>query len=386
MTDKPDNTKVTVAAQNLPTELTRLEMRRVLQNSLYPEAKDESVDLVLDYCRATGLDVMQKPVHIVPINVKNKNGDYVYRDTIMPGIGLYRTQASRTGQYAGISEPEYGPTQILKVNDFQMEYPEWCKITIKKRDPHTHQIDEFSAKERWLENYATAKRDTTYPNAMWKKRPYAQLAKCAEAQALRKAFPELGAAMTADETYIDPESIVYDQPTTVEQPKSKKTEARPPVAPRPSSPGPLNADSANTDNSAGSPGKTDSGNMVSASAPTADAAKVADASTRTETSNGADKAGSPEPASAPESSAAQKPESVSPGTADKDGSPSSAADAGTKSKPMIAAQLRIINAKLTNAGLSIDDMTKAFGPIAELQFEDFNPIQKWIAEQQEKSE
>jgi len=58
---------------------------------------------------------------------------------------------------------------------------------------------EFIATERWLENYATAKRDTQAPNAMWKKRPYGQLAKVAEAQALRMAFPEFSAGYTMEE-------------------------------------------------------------------------------------------------------------------------------------------------------------------------------------------
>lgn len=36
-------------------------------------------------------------------------------------------------------------------------------------------------------------------NAMWKKRPYGQIEKCAEAMALRRAFPEVGDATTSDE-------------------------------------------------------------------------------------------------------------------------------------------------------------------------------------------
>ena len=42
----------------------------------------------------------------------------------------------------------------------------------------------------WLETYATAKRDTDAPNEMWRNRVFGQIEKCAEAAALRAAFPE----------------------------------------------------------------------------------------------------------------------------------------------------------------------------------------------------
>lgn len=231
--------------------MTEAEMMNVLQNSLYPGAKPESIKLVLGYCKAAGLDPMQKPVHIVPMDVKVGNS-YTKRDVVMPGIGLYRTQAERTGQYAGISVPEFGPVKTMKTKARQynnahaddktftlvdgpdIEYPEWCKITVKRllRDMTV----EFTAIEYWIENYATAGKDTTAPNAMWKKRPFAQLAKCAEAQALRKAFPELGAAPTADETIIPEEDFqgaTIDAKTgVVEMPKSRSPQnsAPPPAA------------------------------------------------------------------------------------------------------------------------------------------------------------
>lgn len=181
----------------------REELITVLSNSLYVGAKRESVEMVLCYCEATKLDPMQKPVHIVPMNTKNaQTGNYEWRDVIMPGIGLYRIQADRSGTMAGISEPEFGPmqTETFKSKDgkdVEATFPEWCKVTVKKI-VGTHIVD-FVAKEYWTENYATAGGSATAPNVMWKKRPRGQIAKCAEAQALRKAFPEVGAQPTAEE-------------------------------------------------------------------------------------------------------------------------------------------------------------------------------------------
>jgi phage recombination protein Bet len=209
---KPAGSALTVAEQNEA-------IRTALKTSLYPGASDASVDLVLAYCRASGLDPMTKPVHIVPMSVTVGKDERGYakketRDVVMPGIGLYRINAARTGEYAGCSEPEFGPTQHLqfkrevwedgpngkrvkKLVDGSLPYPEWCKVTVTKIVDGKER--EFTAKEYWLENYAE-KGDTGGPNSMWEKRPFAQLAKCTEAQALRKAFPEaVGSQPTADE-------------------------------------------------------------------------------------------------------------------------------------------------------------------------------------------
>jgi len=166
----------------------------VLSGSLYPGAAHNSVVMVLAYCQAAHLDPMLKPVHIVPIYQKGRG----MVDVVMPGIGLYRIQAARTGQYAGISDPEFGPPITTRMAGVDVTYPEWCRVTVK-RQMSNGLVAEFTANERWLENYATASKDSIAPNSMWKRRAFAQLAKCAEAQALRKAFPEVGSAPTADE-------------------------------------------------------------------------------------------------------------------------------------------------------------------------------------------
>ena len=172
-------------------QMTDAEIIPVLRSSLYPGASDASIKLVIGYCKATGLDPMMKPVHIVPMWDKNSKS---MRDVIMPGIGKYRTDAARTGQLAGIGEPEFGP----EVNYYGTTAPEWCRVTVKRLIAGVER--DFVAKEYWIENYATAGKDSDAPNNMWRKRPRGQIAKCAEAQALRKGFPEAtGSEPTAEE-------------------------------------------------------------------------------------------------------------------------------------------------------------------------------------------
>lgn len=190
------NALVKTEANALAT-MSEADLMRVLQVSLYPGAAPESIQMVLGYCKAAGLDPMQKPVHIVPMwDGKARQ----MRDVIMPGVNLYRTQAARSGECAGVTEPEFGPDKTENIGGVDITYPAWCRVTVSRRLP-TGEIVQFTAREFWKENYAVkgGQEKSIAPNAMWTKRPYGQLAKCAEAQALRKAFPEIASQPTADE-------------------------------------------------------------------------------------------------------------------------------------------------------------------------------------------
>ena len=118
-------------------------------------------------------------------------------DTIWPSIGETRITAMRTKQYAGISEIKHGETVSRKIGKTQLEYPEWAQCSVFRMIDG--QPREFvGPRVYWLETYARKGRDLD-PNAMWARRPFGQLDKCAEAAALRAAFPEEGSGPTAEE-------------------------------------------------------------------------------------------------------------------------------------------------------------------------------------------
>ena len=193
MNTLPANIQTALTERNIDTAVWT-----TLQNSVFPGAKDESILLAVDYCKARKLDILKKPCHIVPMSVTDaKTGNKNWRDVIMPGIYEQRITAFRTGQMAGQDEPVFGDTVTFR----GIEAPEWCRGTVYRFI--NNERCAFSHTEYFSEACATTKEGK--PNSMWSKRPRGQLAKCAEAGALRKAFPdELGGVITADEVNEEP--------------------------------------------------------------------------------------------------------------------------------------------------------------------------------------
>jgi phage recombination protein Bet len=112
-------------------------------------------------------------------------------------IDLFRSQSEDTGKDGGCDEPRYGPDMQVEITEYKgkgqgrttskrkITVPQWASVTVYKLSgPQGTVRVPVVGKVRWSEFYPGPSR-----GAMWHKMPYNQLAKCAEAQARRKAFP-----------------------------------------------------------------------------------------------------------------------------------------------------------------------------------------------------
>lgn len=167
---------------------------RALIDAVFPAAKStDSVVLALSYCKARKLDPFKRPVHIVPVWDSEKR-DYV--ETVWPGIAEHRTTAFRTKQYAGAEAAVFGPTvektftgetKKGRINA-TVKFAEWAQLTVF-RMIDGQRVPMPGPRVYWLETYSRLGR-TEVPNDRWQKAPMQMLEKCAEAAALRRAFPE----------------------------------------------------------------------------------------------------------------------------------------------------------------------------------------------------
>jgi phage recombination protein Bet len=178
----------------------------VLCDSIFPSAKTpEGVALAVRYCKARGLDVMKRPVHVVPMYSKALNREV---ETVWPGIAEVQITASRTGLWAGMDPPRFGPDKSRvfrgtvyvdgrkEQGQVEVTYPEWVEVTVYRIVGGVRAA--FSETVFWEESYGRASRGGEVPNDMWQKRPRGQLLKCGKAASLRAAFPE-EAGYTAEE-------------------------------------------------------------------------------------------------------------------------------------------------------------------------------------------
>jgi len=147
----------------------------------------------LHTCERTGLDPLARQIYCI-----GRFGSDGLEWSIQTGIDGFRVVAERSKLYAGQDDPEWltesGEWVPAFVKGKHGDHPLAARVRVYRHD-WSRPMTGIATWDEYAQT--TRKGDLT---AMWKQRGPGQLAKCAEALALRKAFPQdLSGLYTDDE-------------------------------------------------------------------------------------------------------------------------------------------------------------------------------------------
>lgn len=176
----------------------------LLKQTVAAGTTDLEFALFSKVCHRTGLDPFTRQIYAIK-RKQQRNGQWIDVMTIQTGIDGYRVIAERTDEYLGGDEPAYGPPCECGKKALG-KHPEYATVTVRR---WKHGTEHATTDRADFDEYVQTKSGGE-PTAMWAKMPKRMIAKCAEALALRRAFPGLFEGVyTAEEmAQADSESVI----------------------------------------------------------------------------------------------------------------------------------------------------------------------------------
>jgi phage recombination protein Bet len=170
----------------------------LIKRQIAPGASDDELKMFLFDCERSRLDPFARQIYSIERREKYRepNGDWRWRKKRVTQVSIdgFRLIAERTGEYAGQLGPEWcGPDGQWRDVWLDGE-PAAARVAVLRKD---------FEKPLWTPaafNEYCPRDDKGKPTGLWAKMPAVMIAKCAEALALRRAFPrELSGLYTNDE-------------------------------------------------------------------------------------------------------------------------------------------------------------------------------------------
>jgi phage recombination protein Bet len=176
----------------------------ILKNSICKGVSNEEFEIFLMACTKTQLDPFMRQIYAVKRKSKKPDGSWGETMTIQTGIDGYRLIAERTGCYAPGPEPTY----VMDTSGNLTSATAYIKK--QTRDGTWHTVSASAFLDEYCQTFVDRQTGEKKPTGMWVNMQRTMLAKCAEAQALRKAFPaEMSGVYTKEEmAQADPVDVV----------------------------------------------------------------------------------------------------------------------------------------------------------------------------------
>lgn len=185
----------------------------LLKRTLCPDLNDDEMELFAGIARRAGLDPFAKQIYAMKRRTKKSGTKDQYEEklTIQTGIDGFRLIAGRTGELDGQDGPFWcGSDGVWKDVWLEKGPPAAAKVIVYRKGSARG----FTGVAKFFE-YAQCYDGK--PSGMWAKMPANQIAKCAEALALRKGFPADLSGL-----YISEEMDQADREPEPEQQPGKK--------------------------------------------------------------------------------------------------------------------------------------------------------------------
>ncbi len=175
----------------------------ILKNSICKGVSNEEFEIFLMACHKTQLDPFMRQIYAVKRKSKKPDGSWGETMTIQTGIDGYRLIAERTGHYSPGEEPTY----VYDENKNLVSATAYIKKMT--RDGTWHVVSASAYTDEYMQTFVDRSTGEKKPTGMWATMPRTMLAKCAESQALRKAFPaEMSGVYTKEEMTQAEDTVV----------------------------------------------------------------------------------------------------------------------------------------------------------------------------------